>query len=113
MKNRGWYYNRDGVVRLDSPTLLLCALNKYFNYCPIIPLQYFIHTPHIRLRKHRAAEATDGSKGPYREGGGMLPAMEHHTAATEVRVCSIEAIKSIGDTIATLIPLGNKGTTHR
>lgn len=87
--------------------------NEDINYHIASIAQQLIYTPHIRLRKHRAAEATDGGKGPYREGGGMLPAMEHHTAATEVRVCSIEAIESIGNTIATLIPLGNKGTTHR
>ena len=75
--------------------------------------QQLIHTSHVVVRQHRAAEATDGGKGPYREGGGMLPAMEHHTAATEVRVCGIETIESIGNAIATLIPLGNKGTTLR
>ena len=87
--------------------------NEDINYHIASIAQQLIHTPHIRLRKHRTAEATDGSKGPYREGGGMLPAMEHHTATAEVRVGCIEAIESIGNTIATLIPLGNKDTTHR
>ena len=75
--------------------------------------QQLIHTSHVMVRQYRAAEATDGGERPYREGSGMLPAMEHHTATTEVRVCDIETIESIGNTIATLIPLGNKGTTYR
>ena len=41
----------------------------------------------------------------------MLPAMKHHAAWAQVGVRLLQAIEAIGNAIATLIPLGNKGTT--
>ena len=41
----------------------------------------------------------------------MLPAVEHHAAWAQVGVRLLQAIEAIGNAIATLIPLGNKGTT--
>ena len=43
----------------------------------------------------------------------MFPAVKNYKTATEVGVCIVQAIKAIGDTIATLVALGNKGTTKR
>ena len=43
----------------------------------------------------------------------MFPAVENDTTASEVGVCIVKTIKAIGDTIATLVALGNKGTTKR
>ena len=42
----------------------------------------------------------------------MLPAMKHHAAWAQVGVRLFQAIEAIGNAIATLIPLSNKGTTE-
>jgi hypothetical protein len=43
----------------------------------------------------------------------MFPAVKNDKTTTEVGVCIIKTIKAIGDTIATLVALGYKGTTLR
>ena len=43
----------------------------------------------------------------------MLPAVKHNAAWAQVGVRFLQAIEAIGNTIATLIPLGNEGTTKR
>lgn len=43
----------------------------------------------------------------------MFPAVKNDKTTTEVGVCIVKTIKAIGDTIATLVALGNKGTTKR
>lgn len=43
----------------------------------------------------------------------MFPAVENNTSASEVAICFVEAIKAVGNAIATLVAFGNKGTTDR
>ena len=43
----------------------------------------------------------------------MFPAVENDTTASEVAICFIQSIKAVGNAIATLVALGNKGTAER
>ena len=43
----------------------------------------------------------------------MLPSVKHHTTWTKIGVRGIEAIKAVGNTIATLIAFSNKCSAKR
>jgi hypothetical protein len=43
----------------------------------------------------------------------MLPAVKHHITWTKIGVRGIEAIKAVGNTIATLIAFSNKCSAKR